>query len=46
MTPRASTPSTKAAAAALGSLDGEGGVLVVLDDGEENCVKSFRNLPA
>ena len=38
------TPSTKAAAAALGSLDGEGGVLVVLADGEENCVKSFRNL--
>ena len=38
------TPSTKAAAAALGSLDGDGGVLVVLDDGEENCVKSFRNL--
>ncbi len=38
------TPSTKAAAAALGSLDGEGVVLVVLDDGEENCQKSFRNL--
>ena len=37
------TPSTKAARGA-GSLDGEGGVLVVLDDGEENCVKSFRNL--
>jgi large subunit ribosomal protein L4 len=38
------TPSTKAAAAALGSLDGDGLVLVVLDDGEENCAKSFRNL--
>ena len=38
------TPSTKAAATALGSLDGEGLVLVVLDDGEENCAKSFRNL--
>jgi large subunit ribosomal protein L4 len=38
------TPSTKAAATALGSLDGDGLVLVVLDDGEENCAKSFRNL--
>jgi large subunit ribosomal protein L4 len=38
------TPSTKAAAAALGSLDGDGSVLVVLTDGEESCVKSFRNL--
>jgi large subunit ribosomal protein L4 len=38
------TPSTKAAAAALGSLDGNGSVLVVLADGEESCVKSFRNL--
>jgi large subunit ribosomal protein L4 len=38
------TPSTKAAAAALGSLDGAGSVLVVLADGEESCVKSFRNL--
>jgi large subunit ribosomal protein L4 len=38
------TPSTKAAAAALGSLDGSGSVLVVLADGEESCVKSFRNL--
>ena len=26
------------------SLDGDGRVLVVLTDGEENCVKSFRNL--
>jgi large subunit ribosomal protein L4 len=38
------TPSTKAAAAALAKLDGEGTVLVVLTDGEETCVKSFRNL--
>jgi len=38
------TPSTKAAAAALSSLDGDGSVLVVLTDGEESCVKSFRNL--
>ena len=38
------TPSTKAAAAALAKLDGEGRVLVVLTDGEESCVKSFRNL--
>jgi len=37
-------PSTKSAAAAIGSLDGEGSVLVVLTDGEETCVKSFRNL--
>jgi large subunit ribosomal protein L4 len=38
------TPSTKAAAAALAGFDGEGRVLVVLTDGEETCVKSFRNL--
>ena len=38
------TPSTKAAAAALAGLAGEGGVLVVLTDGEESCLKSFRNL--
>ena len=38
------TPSTKAAAAAIGSLEGDGSVLVVLTDGEESCVKSFRNL--
>jgi large subunit ribosomal protein L4 len=38
------TPSTKAAAAALAKLDGEGRVLVVLTDGEENCLKLFRNL--
>ena len=38
------TPSTKAAAAALGSLEGEGSVLLVLADGEESCVKSFRNI--
>jgi large subunit ribosomal protein L4 len=38
------TPSTKAAAAALAGLDGEGSILVVLTDGEESCLKSFRNL--
>ena len=38
------TPSTKAAAAAIGSLEGDGSVLVVLTHGEESCVKSFRNL--
>jgi large subunit ribosomal protein L4 len=38
------TPSTKAAASTLGGFDGEGSVLVVLADGEENCGKSFRNL--
>ena len=38
------TPSTKAAAAALAGLDGEGSVLIVLTDGEETAVKSFRNL--
>lgn len=39
-------PSTKAAVAALGSLEGHGSVLLVLADGEEACVKSFRNIPA
>ena len=38
------TPSTKSAAEAIASLDGDGSVLVVLTDGEESCVKSFRNL--
>jgi large subunit ribosomal protein L4 len=38
------TPSTKAAAAALASLDGEGSVLVALAEGEESCAKSFRNI--
>jgi large subunit ribosomal protein L4 len=38
------TPSTKAAAAAIASFDGDGSVLLVLTDGEESCVKSFRNL--
>jgi large subunit ribosomal protein L4 len=38
------TPSTKAAAAAIDSLDGDGSVLLVLTDGEESAVKSFRNL--
>jgi large subunit ribosomal protein L4 len=41
---RFDTPSTKAAAASLAGLEGDGGVLVVLGDGEENCAKSFRNL--
>jgi large subunit ribosomal protein L4 len=38
------TPSTKSAAAAIDAFDGDGSVLVVLTDGEESCVKSFRNL--
>lgn len=38
------SPSTKAAAAAIDSFDGDGSVLLVLTDGEETCVKSFRNL--
>jgi large subunit ribosomal protein L4 len=38
------TPSTKAAVAALGGFEGEGAVLLVLADGEETCLKSFRNL--
>ena len=38
------TPSTKSAAEAIGSLEGDGSVLVVLTDGEESAVKSFRNL--
>jgi large subunit ribosomal protein L4 len=38
------TPSTKAAAEAIASFDGDGSVLVVLTDGEETAVKSFRNL--
>jgi len=37
-------PSTKAAAAAIASFEGDGRVLVVLTDGEETAVKSFRNL--
>src|SRR5688500_5597153 len=41
---RFDTPSTKAAAEAIASLDGDGSVLVVLTDGEETAVKSFRNL--
>ena len=38
------TPSTRAAAEAIAGFDGEGSVLIVLTDGEENAVKSFRNL--
>ena len=38
------TPSTKAAADAIDSFDGDGSVLLVLTDGEESAVKSFRNL--
>jgi large subunit ribosomal protein L4 len=37
-------PYTKAAVDALKKLKGEGSVLVVLADGEENAVKSFRNI--
>jgi large subunit ribosomal protein L4 len=38
------TPSTKTAAEAIAGLDGDGRVLLVLTDGEETAVKSFRNL--
>jgi len=38
------SPSTKAAVEALRGLGGDGGVLVVLADGEENAAKSFRNI--
>src|SRR3954463_4299046 len=38
------TPSTKSAAEAIAGFDGEGSVLIVLTDGEETAVKSFRNL--
>jgi large subunit ribosomal protein L4 len=37
-------PHTKGAADALKKLKGEGSVLVVLADGEENAAKSFRNI--
>ncbi len=37
-------PYTKAAADAVKGLKGEGSVLVVLADGEDNAAKSFRNL--
>ena len=37
-------PYTKGAADAIKGLKGEGAVLVVLADGEENAAKSFRNL--
>jgi large subunit ribosomal protein L4 len=37
-------PSTKQAAEVLGDLAGAGSVLVVLADGEETCLKSFRNI--
>ena len=37
-------PSTKSAASALAALEGGGGVLVVLSEGEESCARSFRNL--
>ena len=33
------TPSTRSGAEALAGLDGDGGVLIVLTDGEENAVK-------
>jgi large subunit ribosomal protein L4 len=37
-------PSTKTAAEAIAGFDGDGSVLLVLTDGEETAVKSFRNL--
>jgi large subunit ribosomal protein L4 len=37
-------PSTKSAASALAGLEGGGGVLVVLSEGEESCARSFRNI--
>jgi large subunit ribosomal protein L4 len=37
-------PSTRQAADALAGF-GEGRALIVVADGEENCAKSFRNLP-
>ena len=37
-------PSTRSAAAALAGLEGGGGVLVALSEGEESCARSFRNL--
>ncbi len=39
------TPSTKQAAEALAGFAEDGRTLVVLVEGEENAVKSFRNLP-
>jgi large subunit ribosomal protein L4 len=38
-------PHTKAAADALAGFSGDGTILLVLADGEENCAKSFRNIP-
>jgi large subunit ribosomal protein L4 len=38
------SPSTRSAVAALRDLKGDGGVLVVLSDGEESCARSFRNI--
>ncbi|HLM26065.1 MAG TPA: 50S ribosomal protein L4 [Thermoleophilaceae bacterium] len=37
-------PNTKGAADAVEGLEGDGAILVVLADGEENAAKSFRNL--
>jgi large subunit ribosomal protein L4 len=37
-------PSTRSAASALAGLEGGGGVLVVLSEGEEDCARSFRNI--
>ncbi len=39
------TPRTKDADAALEAVGAKGKVLVVLDDGDTNAAKSFRNLP-
>jgi large subunit ribosomal protein L4 len=38
-------PSTKAAAEALGRIDGPGSVLVLVGDDESSCALSFRNIP-
>lgn len=38
-------PKTKDASAALEAIGAQGKVLVVLDDGDANAAKSFRNLP-
>ncbi len=39
------TPRTKDASVALEAIGAQGKVLVVLDDGDTNAAKSFRNLP-
>jgi len=39
------TPKTKDASVALEAIGAQGKVLVVIDDGDTNAAKSFRNLP-